>query len=82
MNTYTWVLDAGTDQARVGLDTPLLEVDFQAMFNSLIIPTTSWMGMMVTNKILVDAEAGGRTMEEIRMLTSNTLRSSSVGGLA
>ena len=57
MFSCTWILDTGTDQGRIILDDILLEVVLKTVFNSLVIPTTAWMGMAITHQLLVDAES-------------------------
>ena len=43
------------------------------MINALIIPTTAWVRMSITNILLVDAESCGITTKEVWVLTSKTV---------
>ena len=53
---FTWIHLAIAEQGCISLDNPLLEIFLQTM-NTFIIPTTAWMGMAVTDQLLVDAES-------------------------
>ena len=75
-NFPTWIHFAGTDQCSIFFDNPFLEVDVKTMIYTFIIPTTAWMGMMVTNQLLVYTESSRRTVKKVRTLTSNTVISS------
>ena len=53
---FTWIHLARAEQGCISLDNPLLEIVLQTV-NTFIIPTTAWMGMAVTDQLLVDAES-------------------------
>ena len=71
----TWIHLAGTDQGCVSNDNSLLVVDFIAMINTLVIPTTVWMGMTIANQVFSDAKSCRVAVKEVLMFTSNTVRS-------
>ena len=74
-------MDTGTDVGCILLYNSSVVVGRVTLVHELVITPTLGMGVSITNVTLMDTDPCCLAVEEIRMLTSNTVSSSCVTGL-